>query len=152
MSMLKYFLRTEALPAVIFLLKGFAPLKREIISTEKAPAAVGPYSQGVKVNNFIFTAGQIPLNPETGKLVEGGIKEQTRQVMENLANILKAAGTGLDQVVKTTIFTTDLADFADINQVYGSFFAGDPPARSTVQVAALPLGARVEIEVVAIAG
>lgn len=127
-------------------------MKREIISTQKAPAAVGPYSQGVKVNNFIFTAGQIPLNPETGKLVEGDVKEQTRQVMKNLAHVLEAAGTGLDQVVKTTIFTTDLADFAAINEVYGSFFAGDPPARSTVQVAALPLGARVEIEVVAVAG
>jgi 2-iminobutanoate/2-iminopropanoate deaminase len=144
-------LKTEALSAVIFL-KGNLPLKREIIATQKAPAAVGPYSQGVKVNDFIFTAGQIPLNPETGKLVEGGIEEQTRQVMENLANVLEAAGTGLDQVVKTTIFTTDLADFAAINQVYGSFFTGDPPARSTVQVAALPLGARVEIEVVAVAG
>ena len=126
-------------------------MKREIISTQKAPAAVGPYSQGVKANNLIFTAGQLPLNPETGKLVEGGVEEQTRQVMKNLAHILEAAGTGLDRVVKTTIFTTDLADFATINQVYGSFFAGDPPARSTVQVAALPLGARVEIEVVAIA-
>lgn len=127
-------------------------MKREIISTQKSPAAVGPYSQAVKVNNFIFTAGQIPLNPETGKLVEGDIREQTRQVMENLTHILEAAGTGLDQVVKATIFTTDLADFAAINQVYGSYFAGEPPARSTVQVAALPLGARVEIEVVASAG
>jgi 2-iminobutanoate/2-iminopropanoate deaminase len=127
-------------------------LKREIISTQKAPAAVGPYSQGIKADNFIFTAGQIPINPETGKLVEGGIKEQTRQVIQNLAHVLEAAGTGLDRVVKTTIFTTDLAEFGAINEVYGSFFANNPPARSTVQVAALPLGARVEIEAVAIAG
>ncbi len=127
-------------------------MKREIISTQKAPAAVGPYSQGIKADNFIFTAGQIPINPETGKLVEGGIKEQTRQVIQNLAHVLEAAGTGLDRVVKTTIFTTDLAEFGAINEVYGSFFANNPPARSTVQVAALPLGARVEIEAVAIAG
>lgn len=124
-------------------------LNREIISTDKAPAAVGPYSQAVRVGDLIYTAGQIPLVPETGKLVEGGIEDQTRQVMQNLAQVLESAGTSLANVVKTTIFVTDLADFAVINQVYGSFFGDDPPARSTVQVAALPLGARVEIEAVA---
>jgi 2-iminobutanoate/2-iminopropanoate deaminase len=125
-------------------------LKREIVSTPKAPAAIGPYSQAVQIGDLIYTAGQIPLVPETGKLIEGGIEEQTRQVMQNLANILEAAGSSLAHVVKTTIFVTNLGDFAAINKVYGSFFAGDPPARSTVQVAALPLGASVEIEVVAI--
>ena len=127
------------------------PVKREIISTENAPAAVGPYSQAIRVGDFIYTAGQIALVPETGKLVEGGIEAQTRQVMQNLASVLEAAGSSLAHIVKTTIFVTNLADFATINKVYGSFFASDPPARSTVQVAALPLGANVEIEAVAIA-
>jgi 2-iminobutanoate/2-iminopropanoate deaminase len=125
-------------------------LKREIIATQKAPAAIGPYSQGVQIGDLIYTAGQIPLVPGTGKLIEGGIEEQTRQVLQNLANILEAAGSSLAHVIKTTIFVTNLGDFAAINQVYGSFFAGDPPARSTVQVAALPMGANVEIEAVAI--
>jgi len=126
------------------------PLNREIIATQNAPAAIGPYSQAVQVGDFVYTAGQIPLVPETGKLIEGGIEEQTRQVMQNLAHILEAAGSSLAHIVKTTIFVTNLADFAAINKVYGSFFVGDPPARSTVQVAALPVGANIEIEVVAI--
>ena len=126
------------------------PLNREIIATQNAPAAIGPYSQAVHVGDFVYTAGQIPLVPETGKLIEGGIEEQTRQVMQNLAHILEAAGSSLAHIVKTTIFVTNLADFAAINKVYGSFFASDPPARSTVQVAALPLGANIEIEAVAI--
>lgn len=125
-------------------------LTREIITTTKAPAAVGPYSQAVRVGDFIYTAGQIPLVPATGKLIEGGIEEQTRQVMQNLANVLEAAGSNLAHIIKTTIFVTNLADFAAINTVYGSFFTSNPPARSTVQVAALPLGAHVEIEAVAI--
>lgn len=125
-------------------------LKREIIATTKAPAAIGPYSQAVQIGDLIYTAGQIPLVPETGKLVEGGIEEQTRQVMQNLANVLEAADSSLSQVVKSTIFVTNLADFAVINKVYGSFFAENPPARSTVQVTALPLGAQVEIEMVAV--
>lgn len=125
-------------------------LKREIIATQNAPAAIGPYSQGVRVGDLIYTAGQIPLTPGTGKLIEGGIEEQTRQVMQNLANVLEAAGSSLAHVVKTTIFVTNLGDFTAINKVYGSFFASDPPARSTVQVAALPMGANVEIEAVAI--
>ena len=126
------------------------PLQREVISTPRAPAAVGPYSQAIRIGDFVFTAGQIALAPETGKLVEDSIEAQTRQVMENLTNVLKAAGTTLDNVVKTTIFVTDLGDFATINQVYGSYFASSPPARSTVQVAGLPLGANVEIEVIAL--
>ena len=125
-------------------------VNREIVSTSQAPAAVGPYSQAVRVGNFVYSAGQIPLVPETGKLVEGDIEAQTRQVMQNLTAVLEAAGTNLANVVKTTIFVTDLGDFSVLNQVYGSYFAGDPPARSTVQVAALPIDAKVEIEVVAI--
>jgi 2-iminobutanoate/2-iminopropanoate deaminase len=128
------------------------PLNREIIVTQHAPPAIGPYSQAVQVGDFVYTAGQIPLVPETGELVEGGIEEQTRQVMQNLGHILEAAGSNLAQVVKTTIFVTNLGDFAAINKVYASFFADAPPARSTVQVAGLPLGANIEIEVVAVKG
>ena len=124
--------------------------KRAIISTEHAPAAVGPYSQAVRSGDFIFTAGQIALDPEIGQLVEGGIEAQTTQVMKNLAQVLNAAGSDLESILKTTIFVTDLADFAVINRVYGTFFQHDPPARSTVQVAALPLGASVEIEAIAV--
>lgn len=124
-------------------------LDREIIFTTNAPAAVGPYSQAVRLGEMVYTAGQIPLDPETGQLVAGDIEVQTRQVMKNLSHVLVAAGSDLAKVIKTTIFVTDLADFAKINQVYGSYFDADPPARSTVQVAALPLGARVEIEVIA---
>jgi 2-iminobutanoate/2-iminopropanoate deaminase len=126
------------------------PPNREIIFTESAPAAVGPYSQAVRVGELIYTAGQIPLVPETGRLVEGEVEAQTRQVMQNLSEVLQAAGSNLACIVKTTIFVIDLADFAVVNKVYGSFFESDPPARSTVQVAALPLGARVEIEGVAV--
>ena len=124
--------------------------QREIISTSNAPAAVGPYSQAVRIGDLVYSAGQIPLNPETGKLVEGGIEAQTRQVMQNLIAVLEAAETSLANVVKTTIYVTDLGDFATLNQVYGGYFDSNPPARSTVQVAALPLGANVEIEVVAV--
>lgn len=124
--------------------------KREVISTHKAPAAVGPYSQAIQVGDFVYTAGQIPLVPETGKLAEGGIEAQTHQAMKNLAAILEAAGSDLAHIVKTTIFVTNLADFATINKIYGTYFASNPPARSTVQVAALPLGAEVEIEAVAV--
>jgi len=127
-------------------------LKREIVSTADAPAAIGPYSQAVRVGDLIYTAGQVPLVPGTGKLVEGDIKVQTRQVIQNLSHVLSAAGSSLAQVVKTTIFLADMADFAAVNEVYGSFFKSDPPARSTVQVSALPLGARIEVEVVAVIG
>lgn len=125
-------------------------VERKIISTTAAPAAVGPYSQAVQVGHFLFTAGQIPLVPELGKLVDGGIEAQTHQVMQNLSNVLAAAGLTFANVVKTTIFVTNLADFDAINKVYGSFFEQNPPARSTVQVAALPKGANVEIEMIAV--
>jgi 2-iminobutanoate/2-iminopropanoate deaminase len=125
-------------------------MKREIIATDRAPAAVGPYSQAVRAGGFVFTAGQIPLDPATGRLVEGGIEAQTRQVLTNLSAVLQAAGTSLADVTKTTVFLTDMGDFKAMNGVYAEFFPAAPPARSTVQVAALPLGARIEIEAVAI--
>jgi 2-iminobutanoate/2-iminopropanoate deaminase len=126
-------------------------MTREIIATSAAPAAIGPYSQAVSTGALVFTAGQIGLNPATGKMAEG-VENQARQVMANLAAILAAAGSALDQVVKTTIFLQDMADFATVNAIYGAAFSGAPPARSTVQVAGLPLGALVEIEVIALAG
>jgi 2-iminobutanoate/2-iminopropanoate deaminase len=129
-------------------------MTRTIITTENAPAAVGPYSQAVRLGNMVYTAGQIPLDPATGQLVEGGIETQTERVLLNIQAVLAAAGSSLDQVVKTTVFLTDMADFQAMNGVYGRFFAPDqaPPARSTVAVVALPLGVRVEIEAVAVAG
>ncbi len=126
-------------------------MTRDIIATTAAPAAIGPYSQGVSTGALIFTAGQIGLDPATGKLVEG-VENQARQVMANLAAILSAAGSSLDRVIKTTIFLQDMADFAAVNAVYGAAFTVTPPARSTVQVAGLPLGALVEIEAIALAG
>ena len=125
-------------------------MKREIIATDKAPAAVGPYSQAVRVADFVFTAGQIPLDPATGQIVEGGIEVQTRQALTNVSAVLQAAGTSLANVVKTTVFLADIGEFQAMNGVYAEFFGGAPPARSAVQVAALPLGARIEIEAVAI--
>ncbi|HWO13452.1 MAG TPA: RidA family protein [Polyangiaceae bacterium] len=125
---------------------------RTCINTPLAPAAVGPYSQAVVHAGRVYSSGQIPLDPATGKLVAGDIAAQTHQVMRNLRAVLEAAGSGLDRVLKSTVFVTDLGDFALINQVYGSYFPEAPPARSTVQVSALPLGARVEIEVVASVG
>jgi 2-iminobutanoate/2-iminopropanoate deaminase len=123
------------------------PLKK--ISTEKAPGAIGPYSQGIIANGFLFTAGQIPLDPVAGKIVEGGIVEQTDRVMENLQEVLRAAGASWDDVVKTTVYLHDLAHFPTVNEVYGKWLGNARPARSTVQVAALPRGALVEIDVVA---
>ncbi|NOZ28284.1 MAG: RidA family protein [Chloroflexi bacterium] len=124
-------------------------MEREIIATDRAPAAVGPYSQAVRVGDFVFTAGQIGIDPATGKLREG-LEAQTRQILDNLQAVLEAAGSGLEHVIKTTIFLTDIADFAAVNAVYATAFPERPPARSTVQVAALPLGALVEIEAVAL--
>jgi len=121
----------------------------EVVSTEGAPKAIGPYSQAIKANGFLFTAGQIPLDPATAKVVEGGIAEQTEQVMRNLAAILQAAGTGFDRVVKTTCFLADMGDFPAFNEVYARSFGATPPARSTVQAARLPLGVLVEVECVA---
>ncbi len=123
---------------------------KKIIATPDAPAAVGPYSQAVRVGSTIYCAGQIPLDPKSGQIVSGGIDAQTRRVMENITAVLKAEGLGFDHIVKTTIFLMDLADFQTVNEIYGSYFKQAPPARSTVQVAGLPKGARVEIEVIAV--
>ena len=125
-------------------------MTRQIIATDNAPAAVGPYSQAVCRNGLIYSAGQIGLNPATGKLVAGGIEAQTAQALSNLQAILEAAGASLNDVLKTTVFLQDIADFAAMNQVYATFFGDAPPARSAVQVAALPLGALVEIEAFAV--
>jgi 2-iminobutanoate/2-iminopropanoate deaminase len=126
-------------------------MKKPIL-TQGAPKAIGPYSQAVEARGTrtLYLSGQIPLDPATGELVAGTIEEQTGRVLENLATVLSAAGAGFEHVVKTTVFLTDLSDFAKMNEVYGRAFARIPPARSTVQVAALPRGARVEIEVVAV--
>ncbi len=125
---------------------------REIIETENAPRAIGPYSQAVIAGGFVFASGQIPLNPQTGEFVEGGVAEQTEQVMRNLSAVLEAAGTSFEQVVKTTVFLADMKDFAAMNEVYGRYFNERPPARATVQAAGLPRGALVEIELIALAG
>jgi 2-iminobutanoate/2-iminopropanoate deaminase len=119
------------------------------VSTGRAPKAIGPYSQGVTVNGFVFTAGQVALDPDTGELVPGGITEQTTRALENLRAVLAAAGTDFSQVVKTTVFLVDMTDFTDMNAVYARAFGDHRPARSTVAVAGLPRGARVEIEVIA---
>lgn len=119
------------------------------ISTEKAPAAIGPYSQAMERGGFIFVSGQLPIDPVTGDFAEGDAAVLTRQSMNNIAAILEAAGSGLDKIVKTTIFVQDLADFGVINEAYGSYFGEDAPARACVQAAALPKGARLEIEAIA---
>lgn len=124
----------------------------EKIETDKAPAAIGPYSQGVAAGDFVFYSGQIPLEPASGELVSGGIDKQARQVMANMGEALAAAGLDFSHVVKTTIYLTDLADFTVVNGIYGEFFSGIYPARATVQVAALPKGAAIEIEWVAFRG
>jgi 2-iminobutanoate/2-iminopropanoate deaminase len=123
---------------------------KKIISTNDAPGAIGPYSQAVRSGSFLFCSGQIPLDPKSGQIVPGDAATQTRRVMDNVAAILKAEGLTFDHVVKTTIFLTNLGDFQTVNEIYGSYFKQDPPARSTVQVAALPRGANVEIEVLAV--
>jgi 2-iminobutanoate/2-iminopropanoate deaminase len=125
--------------------------ERTVIATDRAPGAVGPYSQGIRIGNLVYTAGQIPLDPATGKLVEGGIENQTRRVLENLRAVLEAGGASLKSVVKTTVFLQDMGDFGAMNGVYAQYFSANPPARSAVQVGALPLGARVEIEAIALA-
>ena len=121
----------------------------KVISTKKAPAAIGPYSQAIQVGNLIYTSGQIPIDPVTGNIVEGGIKEQTRQSLTNIQAILEEAGLTMGNVVKTIVFMADMADFADMNSVYAEFFSEPYPARSAVAVKSLPKGALVEIEVVA---
>jgi 2-iminobutanoate/2-iminopropanoate deaminase len=123
---------------------------RKIYNTKNAPGALGPYNQAVSAAGLLFTAGQVPLNPATGKMVDGGIREQTARVMENLQAILQAAGLGFGDVIKATVFMANMGDFADFNEVYATFFEGfEPPARSAFQVAALPLGAGIEIEMIA---
>jgi len=125
---------------------------KQIIKTESAPKAIGPYSQAIRAGDLLFASGQIPINPETGEFVKGGIAEETEQVLKNIAALLESAGTDLDHVVKTTVFLADMDDFAAMNEVYGRFFPENPPARGTVQAARLPRDARVEIEVIAYVG
>jgi len=123
---------------------------REVIRTDRAPAAIGPYSQGIRANGFIFFSGQIPLNPFSGEVELGDITAQAELVMNNIEALLTAAGIGFGNVVKTTIYLTNLADFAAVNEIYGRRFTGEPPARSTVEVKALPKGVAIEIEVIAV--
>lgn len=123
---------------------------KQVISTEKAPSAIGPYSQAIRIGNLVFCSGQIPIDPATGEFVSGGIKEQTEQVLKNLTAVLESAGATLQNVVKTTVFLADMNDFAAMNEVYARFFSDNKPARSTVQAARLPRDAKVEIECIAI--
>ncbi len=125
---------------------------KKVISTSNAPAAIGPYSQAIEAGGFVFLSGQIPLDPATGQMVDGDVSAQTERVMENLEAVLAAAGCSFADVVRTGIFLTDLGDFAKVNEVYARRFPENPPARATVQVAALPRGAKVEIDLVALKG
>jgi len=126
-------------------------MSKKIISTDKAPAAIGPYSQAIKADDFIFTSGQIPIDPKSGKIETTDIVGQTKQVMQNLSEVLKAAGTDFSKVVKTTIFLVDLSHFKAVNEIYAGYFPKDPPARSTIQVAKLPKDSLIEIEMTALA-
>jgi 2-iminobutanoate/2-iminopropanoate deaminase len=126
-------------------------MMKHAVSTAAAPAAIGPYSQAIKAGGLVFLSGQIPLDPATGQMVDGDIAAQTERVMKNLAAVLEAAGASFENVVRTTIFLTNLADFQVVNETYGRYFTGVAPARATVQVAALPRGAKVEIDAIAIA-
>jgi 2-iminobutanoate/2-iminopropanoate deaminase len=123
---------------------------KRIVHSEKAPRPIGPYSQAIRAGDLLFTSGQVGIDPKTGRLVEGGVVSETRQVMENLKAVLTAGGSDFLRVVKSTLFLADMGDFGEVNKVYAEFFASEPPARSTVQVAALPLGAKVEIEMAAL--
>lgn len=125
-------------------------MEKEIVSTAKAPAAVGPYSQGIVAGDLVFVSGQIPIDPATGQIAGGGIEDQTRQVLNNLEAVLEAAGSGLDMVVKTTVFLKDMNEFVAMNGVYKQFFTDHPPARSTVEVARLPKDVKVEVEAIAL--
>lgn len=125
-------------------------MNRESVQTDNAPKAIGPYEQAIKTNGFIYTAGQIPIDPKTGNFIEGGITAQTRQVLENLKAVLEAGGSALDRVVKATVFLKNMADFAAMNDVYTQYLGGAKPARSTVAVAELPRGALIEIDLVAV--
>jgi 2-iminobutanoate/2-iminopropanoate deaminase len=123
---------------------------RESVQTDSAPKAIGPYSQAIRAGNLVFASGQIPIDPESGQVIEGGISEQTERVLNNLKAVLEAAGSSLDRVVKTTVFLADLGDFGEMNEAYGRFFKEAPPARSTVEVSRLPRDARIEIDVIAL--
>lgn len=123
---------------------------KKVVNTDKAPLPIGPYSAGIYTNCFVFTAGQIAIDPATGEVVSGGIAAETRQVLNNIKNILEAAGSSLELVVKTTVFLKDMGDFSVMNTIYAEFFIKNPPARSTVQVSALPKGVAVEIEAIAV--
>ncbi|HPO57405.1 MAG TPA: RidA family protein [Anaerolineaceae bacterium] len=126
-------------------------MEKIVVTAEKAPVAIGPYSAAIRVGDFVYTSGQLGLDPASGNLVEGGVEAETRQALENLKAVLEAAGAGLKDVVKTTVFLRDMGDFAKMNAIYAGFFIEKPPARSAVQVAALPKGGAVEIEAVAFA-
>jgi len=136
---------SETNEAMMYTLEG-----KKIVSTEKAPKAIGPYSQAIRIEGLVYTAGQIGLIPATMEIVEGGVEAQTRQVFANLKAVLEAAGSGLNYVIKTTVFLKDMSDFAAMNAIYAEFFPENPPARSTVAVAGLPKGGLVEIEVIAL--
>lgn len=128
-----------------------SPQSREAVSSANAPKAIGPYSQAIKANGFLFVSGQVAFDPATGSIIAGGIEQQTEQVMKNLSAILQAAGSGWDKVVKTTVFLKNMGEFGQMNEVYGKFFKNAPPARSTVEVARLPREVSVEIDVIALA-
>ena len=125
-------------------------MKKKVIHTDKAPKTIGPYSQAIQAGNFLFLSGQIPLDPASGELVKGDIREQTRRVLENLKGVLESQNLGMGDVVKVTIFLKDMGNFGQVNEVYATYFPSSPPARSTVEVASLPRGADIEIEVIAI--
>jgi len=124
--------------------------EKQVISTEKAPRAIGPYSAAIRVGTMIFTAGQIPMDPATGEIVAGGIEAEARQALTNLKHVLEASGAGMEDVVKTTVFLANMEDFPKLNAIYAEFFTEKPPARSTVAVKTLPSGVRVEIEAIAV--
>ena len=128
------------------------PAVKDIVATDRAPRAIGPYSQAVRAGDLVFASGQIPIDPATGEFVAGGVAEQTEQVLRNLTAVFEAAGVGMNQIVKTTVFLADMDDFTVMNEVYGRFFGVEPPARATVQAARLPRDARVEIEAIAVIG
>jgi 2-iminobutanoate/2-iminopropanoate deaminase len=124
---------------------------KDVISTQQAPRAIGPYSQAIRANGFVFLSGQVPFDPATGYIVEGGVTQQTARVLENLKAVLEAAGTSLDNVVKTTVYLKSMEDFGKMNEIYGRYFPTNPPARSTVEVARLPRDVRVEVDIIAVA-
>jgi 2-iminobutanoate/2-iminopropanoate deaminase len=128
----------------------YVTMKKIPISTDKAPAAIGPYEQAIRVGNFIFTSGQIPIDPSTNKLIEGDISQQTKRVMKNLKAVLEASGSSFRNVIKATVFLTDLKNFEQVNKIYGEYLENYKPARSTIQVSALPKGAAIEIEMIAV--